>query len=425
LKRVLHVGKFYPPVAGGMERVVETLCSASTGLVESRVLVANTDRQTVREERCGVQVTRVSSATAVGSVHIAPAFATHLRRAEADLMVLHEPNPWALLSYALARPRMPLAIWYHSDVVRSRLQYALFYAPLARLVYRRAAVIVVSSPALAEHADHLAPYRDRIRIVPFGIDPSRWARTDSVAEAAARIRDDVGAPFVLFAGRHVPYKGVDVLLRALAGTSISAIIAGDGPMRQAWERLAAATGLGSCVRFCGEISHERLQALMHACAALVLPSVTRAEAFGYVQLEAMACGKPVISTDVPSGVSWVNQHERTGLVVPAGDAQRLRNAIVRLMMDEGLRARLGEAGRARVDREFTHVRLRERLAALYTELSLLEPSSDVPHPSDVEHLFTGAPARSLDTGHLSDVGLFRGASRGDSGESFQVGHSKC
>jgi hypothetical protein len=142
---------------------------------------------------------------------------------------------------------------------------------------------------------------------------------------------------------------------------------------------------------------------MHACTALVLPSVTRAEAFGYVQLEAMACGKPVISTDVPSGVSWVNQHERTGLVVPAGNVERLRGAIVRLMMDDGLRARLGEAGRARVHREFTHVRFRERLAALYAELSLLEPSFDAARLSDAGHL--------ADVGHVADVGhLFRGAS---------------
>ena len=155
-------------------------------------------------------------------------------------------------------------------------------------------------------------------------------------------------------------------------------------MRQAWEATAANIGLNGCVRFCGEVSHERLRALMHACTAFVLPSITRAEAFGYVQLEAMACGKPVISTDVPSGVSWVNQHDRTGLVVPAGNPQRLRNAIVRLMMDDGLRARLGEAGRMRVEREFTHVKLRERLAALYEELSLL---SDAGHLSAVGHLF--------------------------------------
>ena len=130
--RVLHVGKFYPPHLGGMERVLETLCQASRGFADNRVLVANSSSRTVEEVVNGIPVTRVGTIGAIGSVHIAPAFAAHLRRATADLLVLHEPNPWALLSYALARPSAPVVIWYHSDVVRPALQYALFYAPIAR-----------------------------------------------------------------------------------------------------------------------------------------------------------------------------------------------------------------------------------------------------------------------------------------------------
>ena len=123
--RVLHVGKFYPPRAGGMERVLEMLCRASRAFVENHVLVANAARNTVRETLDGVHVTRVGTIGAVGSVHLAPTFASWLRRIPADLIVLHEPNPWALLSYAIARPAAPLVIWYHSEVVRPALQYAL------------------------------------------------------------------------------------------------------------------------------------------------------------------------------------------------------------------------------------------------------------------------------------------------------------
>jgi rhamnosyl/mannosyltransferase len=373
VKRVLHLGKFYPPVAGGMERVLETLCLVSSGLVESHVLVAHTELKTVEEEvpvggtdgfpRAHVHVTRVGTVGAFGSVHVAPNFVAELRRARPDLIVLHEPNPWALLSYALARPSAPLAIWYHSDVVRPALQYALFYAPFAKFAYGRADRIVVSSPALADHASVLQPYRNRVRVIPFGIDPSDWAMASPCREAE---------PFVLFAGRHVPYKGIDVLLHALQQNAVRAVIVGDGPSRAGWEQLASDLGVTSRVRFEGEVPTATLRALMQSCAALVLPSVTRAEAFGYVQLEAMACGKPVISTDVPSGVSWVNQHDRTGIVVPAGDATALADALSLLMRDAPLRARLGEAGRQRVEREFTLTALRSRMATLYEDLSLLE-----------------------------------------------------
>jgi rhamnosyl/mannosyltransferase len=361
VKRVVHVGKFYPPVSGGMETVVETLCQASAGLVQSDVLVMNTGRETVEERIDDVGVTRVGTIGAAGSVTIAPGLMSHLRRVRADLLVLHEPNPWALLSFALVHPSTPVVIWYHSDVVRPALQYALFYAPLARPAYKRALRFIVSSPALGEHAAALEPYRDRLRVIPFGIDPAAW-----------RTGRNGGPPFVLFAGRHVPYKGVDVLLRALQGTGIATVIAGDGPMRAAWEALARELGVDGHVRFAGEVPDGELRRLMETCAVAVLPSVTRAEAFGYVQLEAMACAKPIVSTDVPSGVSWVNQHDRTGLVVPAGDAAALRAALQRLMADQALRHRFGAAGRARVEQEFTLARLRERLTSLYDELGLLD-----------------------------------------------------
>ncbi len=363
--RVLHVGKFYPPHHGGMERVLETLCQAGRGFVDSHVLVANSSRRTIEEEVAGIPVTRVGTMGAVGSVHIAPAFASRLRRANADLIVLHEPNPWALLSYAIARPKAPLAIWYHSDVVRPALQYKLFYAPVARVAYNRAQRFVVSSPPLGMHASALATVQSRVRVIPFGIDPACW-HTEKDTQAAAD-------PFVLFAGRHVDYKGVDVLLRALAGSSACAVIAGDGPRRSAWESLARELALNGRVTFTGEIPDAELRRLMHTCAALVLPSVTQAEAFGYVQLEAMAAGKPVISTDVPTGVSWVNQHDRTGLVVPAGDAAALQNAIDTLVNDVHRRAQMGAAGRARVEEEFTMERLRERLRLFYEEMAVLPP----------------------------------------------------
>lgn len=363
MMRVLHVGKFYPPERGGMERVLETLCQASRGFADNRVLVANRARDTVEEVVADVSVTRVGTIGAVGSVHVAPAFAAHLRRADADLIVLHEPNPWALLSYAIARPRAPLVIWYHSDVVRPALQYALFYAPMANIAYRRARRFVVSSPPLAEHAAALAPYRSRVRVIPFGIDPAPWRRP-LASDAAVE-------PFVLFAGRHVDYKGVDVLLRALAGSAGRAVIVGDGPRRAAWEALSRELGLTARVTFTGELPDAELRRLMQTCTALVLPSVTRAEAFGYVQLEAMAAAKPVISTDVPSGVSWVNQDGRTGVVVPAGDAAALGRAVTTLLADPALASRLGAAGRARVEAEFTLERLRERLRAFFEEAALV------------------------------------------------------
>ena len=234
------------------------------------MLVANTGRATVREVVDGVPVTRVGTIGAAGSVPIAPALPLELRRARADLIVLHEPNPWALLSLALAPPRGAARRSGSTAKWCGRaLQYALFYHPLARTVYRRARRIVVSSPALGEQAAALAPYRDRIAVIPFGIDVTRWDATPAVSARAAAIRAESGGrPLVLFAGRMVPYKGVDVLLRALAGLEAAAVIAGDGPSRAGWMALARELGIADRTRFPGEVSHEELAALYHACDRL-------------------------------------------------------------------------------------------------------------------------------------------------------------
>jgi glycosyltransferase involved in cell wall biosynthesis len=366
---VVHVAKYYPPVPGGMERVVESLCASTRGRVASSVIAFNAGGGTVREVVDGVPVTRVGVPLVGGSVPVAPALVGELRRARADVMVLHEPNPWALLSAALARPTMPLAIWFHSEVIRPRLQYALFYHPMVRAVYGRARRIIVSSPALGESARALAPYRDRVRVIPFGIDADRWR---PAADVLARARDiraaSNGRPIVLFAGRMVPYKGLDVLLRAIAPLDVDAVLAGDGPSRQALTQQARGP-MQARVRFPGEVADDELRALYHACDVFVLPSVTPAEAFGYVQLEAMACGKPVISTRVASGVPWVNRDGETGLTVPPGDADALRHAIARLCADADLRARMGEAGRARVGAEFTLSMMAERTIACYEEIA--------------------------------------------------------
>jgi rhamnosyl/mannosyltransferase len=160
---------------------------------------------------------------------------------------------------------------------------------------------------------------------------------------------------------------VDVLLRAVATLDARVVIVGDGPMRPALQTRAAAIG-GDRVTFAGSVPDPELAALYHACDVFVLPSVTRAEAFGMVQIEAMACGKPVVSTAVPSGVSWVNQHEVTGLVVQPGDAGGLAGAIQMLLANASLRERLGAAGRARVASEFTATRMAARTVALYRDV---------------------------------------------------------
>ena len=376
--RVTHLGKFYPPEPGGMERVVQSLAEGERGRgVDSRALVAGKTGRTVRETVNGVPVTRAASLLRVGSVWFAPALVPLLARLDTDILVLHEPNPMALLAFFLTRPRHRLIVWYHSEVLRPRWRYRLIYHPFLNVPLRRAQRIVVSSPALVEHATALHWHARRCEVVPFGLE---IARAPSPAEhpSVRPVREKWTGPIALFVGRLVPYKGADVLLRALQRTGVAAVVIGDGPMRSDLEQLTRELQLDDRVFFLGGADDETVAAWYEACDVFVLPSVTRAEAFGLVQLEAMARGKPVISTRLPTGVPWVNVDGVTGLTVPPGDVEALASALRTMMEDSALRMRMGQAARTRFETEFTRERMIDRITALYARV-LTEPTA-VPPP---------------------------------------------
>ena len=190
-------------------------------------------------------------------------------------------------------------------------------------------------------------------VIPFGIDTARLQRTPEVDAMVERISARYPGPKVLFVGRLVPYKGLDVLLKAAqrdAGHDAdcrgrTARRAPQGPGRGRRPRIR--------VQFLGHLTDKEIVANFHACDVFVLPSVTRAETFGVVQLEAMACGKPVVSTNLPTGVPWVNRHLETGLVVPPGDEDALAAALTTLVSDPAWSRRMGDRGQLRVHEEFT------------------------------------------------------------------------
>ena len=370
--RVTHLGKFYPPVPGGMERVLQSLAEGERELgVDSRALVVGTTRSIVHETVNGVPVTRAASWFRVGSVWFAPALIAELARVDTDILVLHEPNPMALLAYFLTRPRHRLVVWYHSEVLRPRWRYKLIYEPFLDVPFTRASRIVVSSPRLAEHAEALAPHRHRCDVIPFGLDVD-LAPDPSQHSSVKAVRTQWSGPIALFVGRLVPYKGVEVLIRALGATPMAAVIVGDGPLRGPLEALARQLDLASRVFFLGAVDDEAVAAWYGSCDVFVLPSITRAEAFGLVQLEAMARGKPVVSTRLATGVPWVNVDGVTGFTVPPGDSAALGIALRSLAADPDLRARLGEGARLRFTSEFTRSLMNARAVAMYGKV-MTEP----------------------------------------------------
>ena len=360
---VVHAAKFYPPVRGGMETVIADLCWGTAEEWHVRVVAANDAPRTIHERVGAVDVVRAAAFGAVASVPLCPTYPAHLWRLRSDCVVLHEPNPVAGTALFLRTPAARLIVWHHSDLVRP------FWAPhtyghVQRALYRRAECVIVSSPHLADHSPLVQQAR-RVVVIPFGVPIDRFRHlTEGQRAIRDRLKASVPGPRVLFVGRFVYYKGVDVLIDAAAQSGGTLLLVGDGPLEPELRQRAIARGIQDRVRFLGRVSDEDLPAYYQAADVLVLPSVAKTEAFGVVQVEAMAAGIPVVSTNLPTGVPWVNQDGVSGLVVPPADAGRLAAALGRLAADPDLRARLGRGAAARAADLFT----RDRMVATFKDV---------------------------------------------------------
>jgi rhamnosyl/mannosyltransferase len=306
----------------------------------------------------------------LSSAPLSPDYYPWLRRlaAQSDLVHAHLPYPPAELGYLAVGQDRPLVLTYHSDIVRQRM-LGFFYSPFLRRVVDRAAAIIVATPAHIQSSPFLQPVAAKCRVIEYGIDLVRFAATPALEAQAAALRQEFGSPLLLFVGKLRHYKGLDVLIRALQDVpNARLLVIGNGPLEAAWQQLARATGLQERVIFWGERSDPELVAAYHAADLFVLPSTNRAEAFGIVQIEAMACGTPVICTELHTGTSYVNRDGETGLVVPPNDPPALAAAISRLLGDDATRGRMAAAARARAQTVFAQEVMHDKTLALYTEI---------------------------------------------------------
>jgi rhamnosyl/mannosyltransferase len=282
------------------------------------------------------------------SAPICPDLVRRIRHAAADIIHIHWPNPSAVLAYLASGHRGRLIITYHSDVVRQRTLAAAF-TPILRAALQRAAAIIVSSPNYIDGSYVLPEFRDRCRVIPFGISAEFFADFD--VNEARRIRSDFGPRIVLGVGRMVYYKGFEHLVRAMAQVDGQLLLIGQGPLQPFLIQLAQDLGVSERITFLNEVNDIR--PYYHAADVFALSSVMRSEAFGIVQLEAMACGKPIINTQLDSGVTFVSPHGVSGLTVPPADATALSEGINQLLDQPRLRAELGDGARQRVAQSFT------------------------------------------------------------------------
>ncbi len=362
---ILHIYKDYPPILGGIENHIKVLAEGQVARGHGvTVLVTNpAGGQTTVNIENGVRIVRAGRLATIASTPLSAVWPRWLMRERPDVAHLHFPYPFGDVTHALFGHARRTVITYHSDIVRQKSLLRL-YAPFLRRSLARADRIIATSPQYVATSPFLAPHVDKCTVVPYGIDIACFTAADSAQVAPIRAR--YGSPLILFVGQLRYYKGVEYLIRAMPQVAGCALVVGSETTTRLaeLEQLAQSLGIADRVLFLGEKSSE-LPAFYHACDVFVLPSVERSEAFGIVQIEAMAAGKPVVCTELGTGTSYINQDGITGLVVPPRDAAALAAAINRLLADADLRHRLGQAAQERAQREFSYRIMVERVVQVY------------------------------------------------------------
>ena len=370
--KVLHVYKAYLPESkGGVEQVIFQLASESKG--------------------CGVDVTVLSlSEFKVNRVFLFPTHAAYKVRQlfeiqscgfslsfiyrflilakNADLIHCHYPWPFMDIVLFITSCSKPVLLTYHSDIIRQhRLLY--LYQPLRSWLLSRVNRIIATSTNYLVSSETLLKYKNKVSIIPIGLNEALYPKSNINTDEYWKKK--VGNKFFLFVGVLRYYKGLEVLLQALAIKEFPVVIVGSGPMEAELKRQANILGLKK-IFFLGHLSEEDKVSLLRISYGIVFPSHLRAEAFGVSLLEGAMFGKPLISSEIGTGTSFINIHEQTGLVVAPSNPWALQNAMEILWSNYEIAEKMGRAARARYEMYFTADKMIQSYTDCYKEILGIE-----------------------------------------------------
>ena len=366
--RILHVFKTYlPETVGGIEQVIYQICQSGIAHgIESHVLTLSAKPEPSDLMLAEHHVHRAKLDLQLASTGFSYSVWGRLKAlaAEADVVNYHFPWPFMDVLHFAARIKKPTVVTYHSDIIRQKHLLKL-YRPLMHRFLGSVDRIVAASPNYLATSDVLTHYRDKTSIIPYGLDKAAYPVPSPARSAQWRQR--FGERFFLFVGVMRYYKGLHILLEAAKGTGYPIVIVGSGPLELELRAQAQALGLNH-VHFVGRVDDDDKVALLQLCSAMVFPSHLRSEAFGISLLEGAMYGKPMISSEIGTGTSYINVHNQTGLVVPPSDPQAFREAMRTLWDNPQLAAQMGLQAERRYEQLFTAERMGQQTAALYREL---------------------------------------------------------
>jgi len=349
MKKILHISKYYYPYFGGIEDVVLSIVSGMKDRYEQHVICFNHEHNgTIRTTNDGVEVIRVNTPVKISSQPLSLSYYRVLRDEiktfQPDIIHVHFPNPLVGICLLAMPIKAKLIIHWHSDIIGKGALYHLFRRSEKRLL-ERADAIIATSKQYIELSEPLQAFKQKIHILPNIVNEEKMRLQEGDEEIIKSIQDRyTGKQIVFFVGRHVPYKGIDILIRSAAFLPDDCIvlIGGTGEQTEYLQHLAQP--FGDKIQFIGRLQDKEMRCYLRAASLFAFPSIDRREAFGVALAEALYCGLPAVSFHIAgSGSIWVNQHEKTGIVVDTIDPEAYAAAICTLLRNDALRVQYSAA----------------------------------------------------------------------------------
>lgn len=350
------VNSFYPPWIGGAETYTSNLARGLADRGHQVTVYCASDPLPPGESmEQGVRVRRMRAPLRLYGTPIAVS-PFNLLLEDYDVIHCNFPSPYlsALFSWFSRTRGIPAVLTWHNDLPHVTSAAGLLvrihnlFAPTYLQYYER---IVATTSVYADTSETLRAFRRRVRVIPNGVDSSRFTPDISGKQIRRELRLE-GRIVILFVGALTQwhaYKGVDDLIASFRAASeqnanLRLLVVGGGSLLPSFVELVASLSMQEKVIFAGQVADNVLPQYYAACDFTVLPSKDRSEGFGLVLLEAMASGKPVIGCRV-GGVSEVVRDGETGILVEPGDSESLGQAMLRLSSDQALRKEMGISAR--------------------------------------------------------------------------------
>lgn len=366
--RVLHFFKTsFPDTMGGIEQVINQIARGANELgVQTDVLSLTSDRVARTIEIDGYLAHRARLDLQIASTGFsASAFWRFSQLAKkADVIHYHFPWPFMDLVHFATRVKKPTVVTYHSDIIKQKHLLKL-YRPLKNKFLASVDRIVATSPNYLATSDVLKKFSDKVSVIPIGLDKATYPK--AMPDRLQIWREKIGPKFFLFVGVLRYYKGLHILIESAKGTDYPIVIVGAGPIEAELKAQVAQLGLRN-IHFLGQLSDEDKVALLILCYAVLFPSHLRSEAFGISLLEGAMFGKPMVSSEIGTGTTFINIADETGLVVPPSDPIALRQAMQYLWEHPEQTAEMGKRAEERYWKHFTAEQMVKSYVELYGEL---------------------------------------------------------